>query len=50
MDDGLFGWYLCAALFVVAADEEHGVVGAGAEQDRGHERDGELRDRHAHLA
>ena len=50
MDDGLIGGYLGAALLVVSADQEHGVVGSGAEQDRRHEGDGELGDRHAHLA
>ncbi|VBA31253.1 hypothetical protein LAUMK35_04976 [Mycobacterium pseudokansasii] len=42
VDDGLVGGYLRAALFVVAADQEDGVVGASAEQDRGHECHGEL--------
>lgn len=50
MNDGLIGGDVCAALFVVAADQKHRVVGARPEQDHGHERHGELRDGHATLA
>ena len=42
MNGRLIGGQTGAALFVVATDQEHRVIGSGAEQDRTHEPDGEF--------